>query len=121
MRLGFTVERRAIAESEEILGVRPGLWTAPGGAQCGGRTGGTCLAVVAGGDVACAGEIWVTQGTITAISNKSGHYQPETHHLKQMLEHLSKYEHLDIASLTVKYIVDRRFHKIMNGLTFHES
>ena len=37
MRLGFTVERRAIAESEEIRDVRPGLWTAPGGAQCGGR------------------------------------------------------------------------------------
>jgi len=39
VRLGFTVERRAIAESEEIRDVRPGLWTAPRGAQCGGRTG----------------------------------------------------------------------------------
>ena len=76
--------------------------------------------LLAGGDVACAGEIWVTQGTITAISNKSGHYHPQTHHLKQMLEHLSEEAGLDIASLTVKKYSSDGF-ITMNGRTFLES
>ena len=73
--------------------------------------------LLAGGDVACAGEIWVTQGTITAISNKSGHYLPQTHHLKQMLEHLSEYESLDIGRLTVSFFDDGGFNK-QNRRTF---
>jgi hypothetical protein len=73
--------------------------------------------LLAGGDVACAGEIWVTNGKITAISNKSGHYHPQTHHLKQMLEHFSKYERLDVASLTVRYFEDGEF-RAQDGRNF---
>lgn len=41
-----------------------------------------------GDDVACAGELQVSNGNILAISRKSGHYRPDPEHLGQAYDHL---------------------------------
>ena len=46
--------------------------------------------LLAGGMVAGAGELLVTDGTLKWISNKSGHYFPESQHLLQTLHSLRK-------------------------------
>ena len=44
--------------------------------------------LVAGEDVACAGEMKVERGVLTLLSNKSGHYQPDAFNLLQVLQEL---------------------------------
>lgn len=46
--------------------------------------------VLAGGNVAGAGEIKIKKGKVQSIDNKSGHYKPETQFLLQTVEHLLK-------------------------------
>ena len=46
--------------------------------------------LLAGADVASAGEMRVTNGYITLITNKSGHYKPGMEHLLQVLHQLQK-------------------------------
>jgi hypothetical protein len=45
---------------------------------------------LAGGNIACGGEIRVTQGNITWMSNNSGHYLPNVKHFLQVLHFLHK-------------------------------
>ena len=44
---------------------------------------------MAGGDVASAGEMKVVGGQLKAISNKSGHYQPQDEHMVNVLQELA--------------------------------
>jgi hypothetical protein len=46
--------------------------------------------LLAGGNVACAGELEVVQGNLRWLSNKSGHYRPKIEHLLQVLHQLQK-------------------------------
>lgn len=46
--------------------------------------------LLAGGNVACAGEIEVVMGAVKWLSNKSGHYAPNPDHLLQILHILQK-------------------------------
>ncbi|WP_192805202.1 PAAR domain-containing protein [Noviherbaspirillum aerium] len=48
--------------------------------------------LLAGKPVAAAGEIDVTEGVITAISNRSGHYKPSHDHLMQAIKELRENE-----------------------------
>lgn len=44
--------------------------------------------LLGGGNVACAGEMEVQNGTLLSISNDSGHYQPDIDHFLQVLHQL---------------------------------
>lgn len=46
--------------------------------------------LLAGDDVACAGELQATAGILEWLSNKSGHYMPKVSHLLQVLHVLQK-------------------------------
>jgi hypothetical protein len=46
--------------------------------------------VLAGGPVACAGELEVVEGVLIYLDNKSGHYQPSAAQLEQFRSHLQQ-------------------------------
>lgn len=58
---------------------------------------------LAGRPVAGAGTLTVTQGVITEISDRSGHYQPEAEYLWQTVEWL-RAQGMDVASIDVTMI-----------------
>jgi hypothetical protein len=57
--------------------------------------------LLAGRDVACAGELKVTLGTLEWIGNKSGHYEPIPCYMAQILVYFANIYHLDPASYRV--------------------
>lgn len=70
--------------------------------------------ILAGANVACAGEIRVENGFLKLINNKSGHYKPNQLHLYQVLHQLKKnsvsgfrLEFLDNDRCRADYSVDR--------------
>ncbi|MCA9518169.1 MAG: hypothetical protein KC635_24695, partial [Myxococcales bacterium] len=56
---------------------------------------------LAGGPVACAGELAVSGGAIKAISNNSGHYRPGPAHLWQAVRQLAM-DGVDVAGVDVE-------------------
>jgi hypothetical protein len=56
--------------------------------------------LLAGGNVACAGEMKVHDGKLITLSNKSGHYLPEPVYLTQVIRALSE-SNLDENSYTI--------------------
>ncbi len=58
--------------------------------------------LLAGEDVAGAGELKVTNGKLTWISNKSGHYTPDAPHFLQVLHQLQK-KGVDLALTHCRY------------------
>lgn len=58
--------------------------------------------ILAGIPIAAAGEISVNDGTITYISNESGHYLPTLDHFLQVLHHLQK-RGADPNGATIRY------------------
>jgi hypothetical protein len=57
--------------------------------------------LLAGGNVACAGEMQVHDGKLITLSNKSGHYTPEPVYLTQVIRALSE-ANVDENSYTIK-------------------
>lgn len=69
--------------------------------------------ILAGANVACAGEISVANGLLKLINNKSGHYKPNQLHLYQVLHQLKKnnvsgfrLEFIDNDQIKGEYSVD---------------
>lgn len=56
---------------------------------------------LAGGNVGAAGEIWVTNGRITMITRKSGHYKPEASYMEQLKAELSA-RGIDLTGVVIK-------------------
>jgi hypothetical protein len=59
--------------------------------------------LLAGSNVAAAGEVQVEKGKLVWISNKSGHYAPSAPHFLQVLHQLQK-KGVDLAVVKVKYL-----------------
>ena len=62
---------------------------------------------LAGGAVACGGEIKVEGGAVKVITNKTGHYQSGDKHLWQVLDEL-KSRGVNLAGIEVRNIYTKR-------------